>query len=134
VDQDSAWALKIDGIESDDSDSLLEEDDDGQGTDIDSPSISPVSTRGKGATSLPPIPSRERKPSLPLPSILTSGTTLSAGQTEIADTSEKQQIKDLVKLAQEVLNLDPEEIAQEITRVEVKLFLDIQVFKIYLFF
>lgn len=127
VDQDSAWAWKIDDIGSDDSNSLFEDEDESPGTDIDSPNVSPVSIRAKDIASLPPVSSRERKPSLPLPSILTSGTTLSAGQTEIVDTSEKQQIKDLVKLAQEVLNLDPDEIAQEITRVEVKLFLDIQV-------
>ncbi|KAF9459923.1 ras guanine nucleotide exchange factor domain-containing protein [Collybia nuda] len=125
VDQDSAWAWKVDDIGSDDSNSLLEEEE-SPATDTDSPDVSPILIREKALASIPLGPSRERKPSLPLPSILTSGTTVSAGQIEVADTSEKQQIKDLVKLAQEVLTLDPDEIAQEITRVEVKLFLDIQ--------
>lgn len=136
VDQDSAWAWKTDDVGSDDSNSLLEDEDEGPVTDMDSPGASPVSTRAKDIPPIPPpaVPSRERKPSLPLPSILTSGKALSAGQTEIVDTSEKQQIKDLVKLAQEVLALDPDEIAQEITRVELKLFLDIQVNQLCLSF
>jgi hypothetical protein len=131
VDHDTAWALKADDTTdgSDDSYSLFEDDDETQVSDLDTtpPETDlPVVARQKAV--LPPsFPSRERKPSLPLPLVLASGSTLGASQTEFADTSEKQQIKDLVRLAQEVLALDPDDIAQEITKLEVKLFLDIQV-------
>ncbi|RDB28973.1 Ras guanine nucleotide exchange factor P [Hypsizygus marmoreus] len=123
VDQDAAWALKVDDVadESDDSYSLHE--------DEESPPVkdagSPMPLMDKPVPPLPPLPQRERKPSLPLPLILASGSHLSAGQLE-TEISEKQQIRDLVRLAQEVLALDPDEIAQEITRVEAKLFLDIK--------
>lgn len=130
VDHDAAWALKVDDIDgSDDTNSLFEEEEP-HTPDVDSAIIaSPISPIEKPVPPLPSMASRERKPSLPLPSIISSN--LSAGQTE-TDTSEKQQIKDLVKLAQEVLLLDVDDIAQEITRVEVKLFLDIKVCFIFL--
>jgi hypothetical protein len=132
VDRDAAWALKVDDIAdgSDDSYSLLEEDDETQLSDLDTTTPendSPVVASQKGVLPLPYFPSRERKPSLPLPLVLASGSTVGASQTEFADTSEKQQIKDLVKLAQEVLALDSDDVAKEITKLEVKLFLDIQV-------
>ena len=132
LDQDAAWALKVDDAadESDDSYSLLEEDDDMQISDVDGTppnNSSPVITKEKAISTFPSLPSRERKHSLPLPLVLASGSVSSAGPSEVTDTSEKQQIKDLVRLAQEVLTLDAEELAQEITRLEVKLFLDIQV-------
>lgn len=121
TDHDAAWAFKVEDPvdESDDSYSLLEED--GNGPDVPSPVAAPEK-------SPLPAPARERKPSVPLPLILAN--TLNTGSLE-PDASEKQQIKDLVKLAHEVLAVDPDEIAQEITRVEVKLFLDI---KVYIFF
>jgi hypothetical protein len=132
VDHDTAWALKADDTTegSDDSYSLFEEDDETQVSDLDTTTPEndlPVIARQKAVLPHPSFPSRERKPSLPLPLVLASGSTLGASQTEFADTSEKQQIKDLVRLAQEVLALDPDDIAQEITKLEVKLFLDIQV-------
>ena len=132
VDQDAAWALKADDTTdgSDDSCSLFEEDDEAQISDLEtsiSESDQPVAARHKAVLPLPSVPSRERKPSLPLPLVLASGSTSGASQNDFADTSEKQQIKDLVRLAQEVLALDPDVIAQEITKLEVKLFLDIQV-------
>ena len=43
------------------------------------------------------------------------------------DPSSKQQIKDLVKLAQDVMNSDADEIAQEIARQGLKRFLEIKV-------
>jgi len=129
VDRDAAWALKMDNATdgSDDSYSLFGEDDETQVSDIETAVPENDSAREKVVLPLPTFHSRERKPSLPLPLILASSSTLAAGQTEFADTSEKQQIKDLVRLAQEVLALDPDDIAQEITKLEVKLFLDIQV-------
>lgn len=131
VDQDVAWALKVDDTVdgSDDSYSLFEEDDETQVSDLD-PTVPgndlPIDARQNAVPPLPSFSSRERKPSLPLPLVLASGSALGASQNEFTDTSEKQQIKDLVRLAQEVLALDPDDIAQEITKLEVKLFLDIQ--------
>ena len=124
TDHDTAWAFKVEdpADESDDSYSLLEEDEtSGSGPDKTPPVAPPEKPQPL------PAPARERKPSLPLPLILANN--LNTGPAE-PDASEKQQIKDLVKLAHEVLAVDPDEIAQEITRVEVKLFLDI---KVYLF-
>jgi len=125
VDHDAEWALKVEdpAHESDDSYSLLEED----GTTRSDPDITPPVAVPEKPLPLP-APARERKPSIPLPLILANNP--GTGSSE-PDTSEKQQIKDLVKLAHEVLAVDPDEIAQEITRVEVKLFLDI---KVYFFF
>lgn len=124
-DPDAAWALKIEETPDENEDPYnLSGEDEPPVSGIDSPMSPPVSARERPAPPLLPAPTRERKPSLPLPSILASAMTPTQVET---DTSEKQQIKDLVKLAQEVLALDPEEIAQEITRVEVNLFLDIKV-------
>jgi hypothetical protein len=132
VDHDAAWALKMDDATdgSDDSCSLFEEDDETQVSDFDTTIPEhdpPVIAREKAVLPHPSVPSRERKSSLPLPLVLASGSTLGTSQTEFADTSEKQQIKDLVKLAHEVLALESDVIAQEITKLEVGLFLNIQV-------
>jgi hypothetical protein len=139
LDKDAAWALKVDDITdgSDDSYSIFEEEEEAQVSDLDTTvhmNDSPVVSRQRVPLPLSSPPSRERKPSLPLPLVLASGSTMGANQTEFADTSEKQQIKDLVKLAQEVLALDADHIAQEITNLEVKLFLDIQVNRLYVTF
>jgi hypothetical protein len=124
--------MKVDNTTdgSDDSCSLFEDDDETQVSDLDAtiPEHDPPAiARDKGALPHPSVPSRERKSSLPLPLVLASGSTSGTSQTEFADTSEKQQIKDLVKLAHEVLALDPDVIAQEITKLEVGLFLKIEV-------
>ncbi|KAG5648007.1 hypothetical protein DXG03_007041 [Asterophora parasitica] len=125
VDQDAAWALKVEHIEdeSDDACSLLEEDETPLPTD--DAVYSPSFIHEKPVPPLPSIPSRERKHSLPLPQILASAQNFTAWHVDM-DTSEKQQIKDLVKLSQEIQSLEPEEIAQEITRIGVKSFLDIK--------
>jgi hypothetical protein len=72
------------------------------------------------------FPSRERKSSIPLPK-----TALSSYQGDRPvvnyDPSPKQYIKDLVKVAQDVLNIDTVEIAEEITRQVAKQFLIIKV-------
>lgn len=132
VDQDSAWALKVDIDGGSDSDSPLDDDEEARISHND-PTF-PVndtndSTKVKPSSPVLSVPSRERKSSLPLPKslIFASGSSSNNHHPDVVDIPVKQQIKDLVKLAQEVMLLDPDEIAQEITRVEVKLFLDIQV-------
>lgn len=51
----------------------------------------------------------------------------SVGQIEHQEFSTKQQLRELQRIAQDVSMIDSEEIAQEITRMEVKLFLNIEV-------
>lgn len=132
VDKDSTWALKIQDSEdeSDDGYSLLEDDDESMNRSIGSsgPGRSPSRSKPKP----PPPATRERKASLPLTAktfMPSSASTISNGSSEPMEYQyqPKQQLKDLLKIAQEVNMIDPEEIAQEITRLEVKLFLDIEV-------
>ncbi|TFK77078.1 ras GEF [Pluteus cervinus] len=129
-DLDSTWALKADvADESDDSDSPLDDDDESHNAKPEGTVPGEVPTKGKASNSRTSLPSsRERKSSLPLPKslIFASGSSVMPGPLEQADSSPKQQIKELMKVAAEVMTLDPDEVAQEITRVEVKLFLDIQ--------
>ncbi|KAK7058945.1 hypothetical protein VNI00_001569 [Paramarasmius palmivorus] len=126
VDKDAGWALKIDDSadESDDSYSMLEEDDESIKSEI----------RPQPVVSSPPKPkstgahARERKSSLPLSarSLFQSSAASSNSDPDSLDIAPKQQLRELVKLANEVNNTDSEEIAQEITRIETKLFLDIE--------
>lgn len=116
IDYDAAWAVKIDTA--DDIDDPYD-DEEVHPSKNDSASSSPVQEQ---PDSIPSVTARERKSSFPLPSRLAIGL-----KQPDADLSEKQLIKDLLKVSQEIQALEPEEIAQEITRVEVKLFLDIKV-------
>lgn len=123
-DQDAAWALKADATadESDDSYSYLE----GEEDEIEAPPPPPPSEGTTAAPSSqeqtqPPSMLRERKSSLPLTkSILTSLSN------NPIDLSPKQHLKDLLKLANDVLNVDSEEFAQEVTRQWAKQFLKIK--------
>ncbi|KAJ2927137.1 hypothetical protein H1R20_g9946, partial [Candolleomyces eurysporus] len=117
-DQDASWALKADvpADESDDSYSFLEEDEEADSQSRPTPNEVTNSPSQDALQSPPGL--RERKSSLPLSkSLLASGSN---------DLSPKQHLKDLVKLANDVLNCDPEELAQEITRQWVKRFLEIK--------
>jgi hypothetical protein len=126
VDRDSSWALKVDDAdESDDSYSLLEDDDES----VKSAAKSTSSPQAQEKTSIN-IPSRSRKSSLPLlnAKVLFPSSSSSTGSAE-SDNMEfttKQQLKELVKVANEVNLIDSTEIAQEITRIEKRLFLEIE--------
>ncbi|KIM48182.1 hypothetical protein M413DRAFT_61272, partial [Hebeloma cylindrosporum] len=126
VDQDSAWALKV-AISDSDSDVYTPDDEDDDETHINDAAKSDV---GSGSASVDShkvaFPSRERKASLPLPKALLAPAQLNGSNPHAYDQSPKQHIKDLVKLAQAVLNTDSDEIAQEITRQGVKRFLEIK--------
>ncbi|TEB35021.1 ras GEF [Coprinellus micaceus] len=123
-DQDAAWALKVDisADESDDSYSFLE----GEEDETEAPPPLPPSETG-AAISPPQDPSqspailRERKSSLPL-----SKSVPSPNPHHSTELSPKQHLKDLLKLANDVLNVDSEEFAQEITRQWSKQFLSIK--------
>ncbi|KAF5374764.1 hypothetical protein D9758_000275 [Tetrapyrgos nigripes] len=132
VDRDSAWALKVDDSadESDDSYSLMEDDDDSIKSEVPTQtSITSHSTGRDRTTSNLSATSRERKSSLPLSSkslFPRSSLSGSSAEPDSTEFSSRQQLRELVKLSTEVNMLDPLEIAQEITRIEKKLFLDIQ--------
>ncbi|KNZ79563.1 Ras guanine nucleotide exchange factor P [Termitomyces sp. J132] len=119
IDHDAAWAMKLDTADENDD---LYEDEEAHLSGDDSVSPSPVQEQPDPISA---VVSRERKSSFPLPSRLAIGLKANIGQSDM-DVSEKQLVKDLLKVSQEIQALEPEEIAQEITRIEVKLFLDIK--------
>ncbi|KAJ7615289.1 ras guanine nucleotide exchange factor domain-containing protein [Mycena polygramma] len=131
VDKDAAWAHKPDYPE-DESDY----DDDEKSAVLtlssthSSESLPPSARSSVKAKPPPPIPSafRERKGSLPLGNKLmtTQATPNGVPQNEIPEVNHRSQLKDLLKLAADVNSTDSEEIAQEITRLEAQLFLDIE--------
>ncbi|KAJ3530908.1 hypothetical protein NMY22_g8378 [Coprinellus aureogranulatus] len=127
-DQDAAWALKADisADESDDSYSLLEgEEDDIEPPQPQPPSDTPVAiVPSSREPAQPPSALRERKSSLPLPKAILSSHSTQSNQA--VDLSPKQHLKDLQKLANDVLNADSEEFAQEVTRRWAKQFLSIK--------
>ncbi|KAJ3928633.1 MAG: ras guanine nucleotide exchange factor domain-containing protein [Lentinula lateritia] len=127
VDRDSSWALKVDDdAASDDSYSLLEDDDESikSATKLTS---SPPEDLGKTSVS---IPSRSRKSSIPLLSAKvlfpSSGGYNGSIDSDNAEFTTKQQLRELVKLANEVNMIDSGELAQEITRIEKQSFLEIE--------
>jgi hypothetical protein len=130
VDKDAPWALEPEDItdESDDSYSFCEEDDIMPVVESAQSGSSTFSTTVKGADG---SSTRERKPSLPLSAkalvMPHMATAANLHQPDGADLSTKQLCRELFKLSQEINALDCEEIAQEITRMESKLFLDIEV-------
>jgi hypothetical protein len=136
VDEDAAWALKLEDIadESDDSYSLCEDDDDVPPTNEmelpDTDNDSPTPTKGKSSLSHSSSRrERERKSSLPLNAktlVMTHATTI-LGTPDNLGAHAKQLCRDLVKISQEVNALDSDAIAQEITRMEVHMFLKIKV-------
>ncbi|KAF8973945.1 ras guanine nucleotide exchange factor domain-containing protein [Flammula alnicola] len=126
VDEDSAWALKVEILDTD-SDDYAPEDEDDEETRIDETESFETAGSPQAPSSSPKIifPSRERKASLPLPRALLSPQTNGLHPTTY-DQSPKQHIRDLTKLAQDVLNTDSDDIAQEITRQGVRRFLAIK--------
>jgi len=114
-DQDSAWALKAE-ISDGDSDEYTPEDENDEET-LTTKSEVESDTLISSDPHQDAFHSRERKSSLPLPKALLSSDGI---------TPPKQHIRDLVKLAQTVLNTDSDHIAQEITRLGVHLFLKIK--------
>ncbi|KAH9486912.1 Ras guanine nucleotide exchange factor P [Psilocybe cubensis] len=123
-DQDTAWAKKVEFIENESDESEAEDDEtrvgDTESVEMDS-DVLPPSTSPQAS-----FPARERKSSTPLPKTISIPPQLNSYLQSNQDQPPKQQLKELVKLAQEVLNTDPSEIAQEITRIWVKLFLNIK--------
>lgn len=125
VDKDASWALKVDSSteESDDSYSMLDEEDIRSASPVsESPMFSSTSAR-------PPSPpqvsgTRERKPSLPLSRSTPRSAISHNGEFEY---SQKHILRELQRTSTEVFNLTPTDVAQEITRIQKGLFLNIQV-------
>jgi hypothetical protein len=134
IDKDAAWAKQPEDIadESDDY-SLCEDDDDitpmtDKGSDSNSPS--PTSTRGHSVLSGHSF-SWEYKANLThgakVLGMPHTTTTHTPSQPDGLDLSTKQICRELVKVAHDVNALDSDDIAQEITRLSAKMFLDIEV-------
>lgn len=129
-DQDAAWALKADILDTDSDDYMPEDvyDDDDETRVAETETVESTNgrTRTDSSSSEINFPSRERKSSIPLPKAVLSSYQ-GDRPSVYNDPSPKQHIKDLVKVAQDVLSVDSTEIAEEITRQAVKQFLRIKV-------
>lgn len=127
-DSDSAWAHKADHLldDADDPYSISDGEDETLAVTTDSASsnLSPVAPSHENSTG---SNSRERKQSLPLSAkALIIPVTLSH-PPDVTEISPKQLLKELYRQSLELQNYDCSEIAEEITRVEAKLFMEIEV-------
>lgn len=127
TDQDAAWALKADVLDTDSDDYTLEDDDD-ETRVAETENVESINGRLQtdSTSSEIIVPSGERKSSISPPKAALSSYQGDRPFTNY-DPSPKQYIKDLVKIAQDVLNIDSVEIAEEITRQVAKQFLIIKV-------
>jgi hypothetical protein len=119
ADLDSEWAVKVDDIadESDDSYSFIDEEEhhDEESSQETTPAPSQM---GK----------RERKGSIPARALLpNSATALSSASTESVELSPKAQIKELQRLAGELDSYSTVTIAEEITKLQLLVFDQIEV-------
>lgn len=121
-DEDGTWALRVEESDTD-SEGYNEEEEEEEArvepegeVEVDVTSNGPVSSGSKI------VVTRERRPSLPL-----SKALLSPSQNTGQEPLPKQLIKDLVKLANEVLAVDAEQVARQITKQFATLFLTIKV-------
>jgi hypothetical protein len=124
LDKDASWALKVDSSagESDDSYSMLDEEEIRSASSIsESPVVSSASVRPASPTKAPST--RERKHSLPLGRPTPKSATPHNGEFEY---SPKHILRELQRISAELFNLNQVDIAQEITRVQKGLFLNIQ--------
>lgn len=144
-DRDKSWALKVDHP-SDETDDSSSQSDEEQTLFVRSESpeptnqLRPVSSANGSYSTTPlppqpqPPPSRERKSSLPLTSkaFILSSSSSNSTNAGLSDASQfernlKTVLKRLVYMSQELNTLDPSEIAQEITLLQVRYFLQIKV-------
>lgn len=128
-DQDSAWAMKVEDPTAESDESSGMSDDDGFAI-IDNSSVSstPSHTISENNVRPPPV-TRDRKPSLPLTAkALVMGNSHNvASIPEAHEHSPKAILKKLQAVCQELSVIDPNDIAQEITRLESQFFMRIQV-------
>ncbi|KAG1853630.1 ras guanine nucleotide exchange factor domain-containing protein [Suillus subluteus] len=128
IDTDAAWALKseIPVDECEDPYSIS----DGEKETLVVETKSPSTSRSLVARSNDNLPSaasvRERKSSLPLSAKIFIPVNSSHSQGDAQDMSPKDLLNKLRSNAQTLANFDCSAIAEEITRVEAKLFMDIE--------
>ncbi|KIK34653.1 hypothetical protein CY34DRAFT_17574 [Suillus luteus UH-Slu-Lm8-n1] len=128
IDTDAAWALKS-GIPEDESEGphIIS---DGEEETLVVETESPSTSRSLMARSNDNFPSaasvRERKSSLPLHTKIFIPVNSSHSQGDAQDISPKDLLNKLRSSAQTLANFDCSAIAEEITRVELKLFMDIE--------
>lgn len=126
VDEDTAWAKKADVSDVDSDDYILEEEEDSRAEEVITPETSSVEVPS-GSPQIAFPPPRERTASFPLPRARLSVSQSNGNYSTLAEQQSKQYIKELVRIATDVMNTDSEEIAQEITRQGEKLFMVIKV-------
>ncbi|EIW86690.1 ras GEF [Coniophora puteana RWD-64-598 SS2] len=124
VDKDASWSLKAETT-LEEPEELYDEEEEPLATDAQSATASlSASNSDDGASS--PLSSRERKPSIQVGSKTISVPSLHSQDDGDKPMSEKVMLTKLRTLAMDVLAADSNEIAEEITRIEVKLFLEIE--------
>lgn len=128
VDSDSAWAHKADHLldDADDLYSISDGEDESLPVTTDSTSSNPPSSAPSHENSTGSN-SRERKQSLPLNAKALIMPITSSHPPDVTEISPKQLLKELYRQSLELQNYDCSEIAEEITRVEAKLFMEIEV-------
>ena len=125
VDKDASWALKVDSSteESDDSYSMLDEEEERSASSVpESPVVPSTSARPASPTQVSGI--RERKHSLPLSRSTPKSATPYNGEPEY---SQKHILRELQRISAELFTLTSMDVAQEITRIQKGLFLNIRV-------
>ncbi|KZT74642.1 ras GEF [Daedalea quercina L-15889] len=133
-DRDASWALKVE--EDSDGSSFVSDDADFAVTGSDSRSLPELPTRGPQRNGGQPAPgqtvtARDRKSSLPLSVTakalgLGSSTPTSSNAESPPEPSPKQLLKRLQNMSDEVLKADFGQIAESITRIEARYFLQIE--------
>jgi hypothetical protein len=129
IDTDAAWALKSENPvdESEDPYSISDGEEEILIVETESPSTG-HSLVARSNDNLPSAASvRERKSSLPLSANIFIPVNSSHSQADVQDMSPKDLLTKLRSNAQTLATFDCSAIAEEITRVEAKLFMDIEV-------
>ena len=127
IDTDAAWALKSENLADDSEDPYSISDGEEEALAIvveaESPSLSRSSVTPSNDSPLSNV--RERKSSLPLSAKIF--TPVNSNQGDASDMSPKDLLNKLRSNASILATFDSAEVAEEITRVEAKLFIDIEV-------
>ncbi|KAI0033150.1 ras guanine nucleotide exchange factor domain-containing protein [Vararia minispora EC-137] len=136
VDRDAAWAMKVDESADDDHEDRYPFDDYEDDEDEDSvsrlePPASPVGTvpQTSSRASFSPTSARERKSSLPLSAKQIMDPEAARNPLFAAPEQEmtpKLLIRELQSIAAQLERIDVDVVAQEITRIEAKLFVAIE--------
>lgn len=128
TDTDAAWALKSENPVDESEDPYSISDGEEEPLVVESePSSTSRSSVARSNDNLPSAASvRERKSSLPLSAKIFIPVNSSHSQGDVQDMSSKDLLIKLRSNAQTLANFDCSAIAEEITRVEAKLFMDIE--------